>query len=167
LQLLATGLVPFSVYLFVLRGFYALQDTRTPFFLNVFENGINIALAVALFPELGVQGLALAYALAYAIAAVGALALFQRRVVGFGRDVVVTGARATLAAGALAAVAAPVAGAIGADGAGAAAGAAVAAGGAGALVYVVALRLLGASELAAFRALVRRRTFTRVGRVQR
>ena len=32
------GLVGFSVYLFVLRGFYAHQDTRTPFVINLVEN---------------------------------------------------------------------------------------------------------------------------------
>ena len=31
----ALGLVGFSIYLFVLRGFYAHQDTRTPFVINV------------------------------------------------------------------------------------------------------------------------------------
>src|SRR5207248_7483039 len=30
----AVGLLGFSMYLFILRGFYALHDTRTPFFLN-------------------------------------------------------------------------------------------------------------------------------------
>ena len=33
------------VYLFVLRGFYAHQDTRTPFVINVVENVLNIVLA--------------------------------------------------------------------------------------------------------------------------
>ena len=56
LQAFALGLVPFSVYLYTLRGFYALQDTRTPFFVNAFENGANVVLALALFPALGVQG---------------------------------------------------------------------------------------------------------------
>ena len=42
LQALAAALIGFSVYLFTLRGFYALQDTRTPFLVNVFENGANI-----------------------------------------------------------------------------------------------------------------------------
>ena len=55
---LSIGLVSFSVYLYALRGFYVLQDTRTPFWINAIENAINIALAVALFPSLGVQGLA-------------------------------------------------------------------------------------------------------------
>ena len=61
LQAFAIGLVPFSVYLYAMRGFYALQDTRTPFLVNAFENGCNIVLALALFPSLGVQGLALAW----------------------------------------------------------------------------------------------------------
>jgi len=36
LQAFAISLVPFSVYLYVMRAFYALQDTRTPFVLNAF-----------------------------------------------------------------------------------------------------------------------------------
>ena len=44
----ALGLIGFSMYLFVLRGFYALQDTRTPFLVNCVENALNIVLAVIL-----------------------------------------------------------------------------------------------------------------------
>jgi putative peptidoglycan lipid II flippase len=79
---MALGLLGFSVYLFVLRGFYALKDTKTPFLLNVLENGINIVLAVALIGPLGVQGLALAYAGAYSVAAVAAVVVLRRRVGG-------------------------------------------------------------------------------------
>ena len=50
------GLLSFSAYLFTLRGFYAMQDTRTPFLLNCLENGLNIVLAIALYPAFGVQG---------------------------------------------------------------------------------------------------------------
>ncbi|HLF41603.1 MAG TPA: murein biosynthesis integral membrane protein MurJ [Acidimicrobiia bacterium] len=75
----AAGLLPFSLYLYALRGFYALRDTRTPFLLNCFENGLNIALALVLEPSLGVPGLALAYAGAYAVAAVVALRALHRR----------------------------------------------------------------------------------------
>ena len=46
LQAFAVGLPGFSVYLYVLRGFYAHGDARTPFIINVFENLVNIALAV-------------------------------------------------------------------------------------------------------------------------
>ena len=75
----ALGLLPFSLYLYALRGFYAFRDTRTPFVLNCFENGLNIALAFALQPWLGVPGLAYAYAGAYAVAAVAALGVLSRR----------------------------------------------------------------------------------------
>jgi putative peptidoglycan lipid II flippase len=60
---LSIGLVGFSVYLFVLRGFYAHQDTRTPFVLNVGENLLNIVFAFLLVGRWGVLGLGLAYAL--------------------------------------------------------------------------------------------------------
>jgi hypothetical protein len=33
----SVGLVGFSVYLFVLRGFYAHGDAKTPFVINLFE----------------------------------------------------------------------------------------------------------------------------------
>lgn len=80
LACLAVGLLGYSVYLFTLRAFYALKDTRTPFLLNVAENGLNIALAFALQPWLGVPGLALSYALAYAVAAVLAVRALEKRI---------------------------------------------------------------------------------------
>lgn len=76
----AVGLVGFSIYLFALRCFYALQDTRTPFLLNVVENTLNIVLAVALVGRYGVQGLAVAYSVAYSVGAVAALAALRKRV---------------------------------------------------------------------------------------
>ena len=82
LAAMALGLVGFSVYLFVLRGFYALKDTKTPFFLNLFENAVNIALAFALVGRLGVQGLALAYAGAYSLAGLAAIVTLRRRLGG-------------------------------------------------------------------------------------
>lgn len=66
---MAIGLVGFSVYLFVLRGFYAKGDTRTPFIINMVENAINITLAVVLVDALDVFGLGLAFAIAYLIGA--------------------------------------------------------------------------------------------------
>jgi putative peptidoglycan lipid II flippase len=76
----ALGLLGFSLYLFVLRGFYALHDTRTPFFLNLVENGLNIVLAFALIGRWGAQGLAFSYSVAYMVAAVAAFAALRRRV---------------------------------------------------------------------------------------
>ena len=76
---LAIGLVGFSVFLFTLRGFYANHDTRTPFMLNLFENTLNIVLAVLLVGPFGVAGLGTALGLAYLIAAVAAVVVLQRR----------------------------------------------------------------------------------------
>jgi putative peptidoglycan lipid II flippase len=76
----ACGLVGFSVYLYTLRAFYAMRDTRTPFWLNVVENALNIALAVPLVRAMGVEGLALAYAIAYTVSAVMALVALGRAV---------------------------------------------------------------------------------------
>ncbi len=84
LQTFALGLVGFSIYLYALRGFYAMKDTKTPFLLNVFENGLNIVLALALVGPLGVQGLGLAYAGAYLVAAVVALVVLRARIGGLG-----------------------------------------------------------------------------------
>jgi putative peptidoglycan lipid II flippase len=84
--LFALGLVPFSLYLYALRGFYALHDTRTPFVLNCWENLINVGLAVALYPWFGVQGLALSFSVAYAVAAVMALRSLGGRTGGLGLD---------------------------------------------------------------------------------
>lgn len=80
LAMFGLGLFGYSVYLYTLRGFYALRDTRTPFFVNVFENVVNIAAAFALEPLLGVDGLALAYSIAYTAAAAVAVLALRRRV---------------------------------------------------------------------------------------
>ena len=76
----ALGLIGFSLYLYALRGFYAFHDTRTPFFLNLVENAVNVVLAFALVGRYGVQGVAFSYSVAYLLAAVLALAVLRRRV---------------------------------------------------------------------------------------
>lgn len=97
------GLLGFSVYLLVLRGFYAFKDTRTPFLLNLVENGVNIGAALALVGVLGVQGLALAYALAYSVGAVLSLAALRRRIGGLdGRRTVASTSRMAAAAAVMA-----------------------------------------------------------------
>jgi putative peptidoglycan lipid II flippase len=158
LQAFAISLVPFSVYLYAMRAFYALQDTRTPFMLNAFENGLNVVLAIALFPHLGVQGLALAWSGAYLVAAVGAMLVLRRRIGGVpGAAAMRSAARAGIAALAMAAVAAPLAGAIGRSSPAVALLATAVAGGAGAVVYVVTLLVLRSDELASLVGLVRGR----------
>jgi len=75
---LSIGLVGFSLYLFVLRGFYSHGNTRTPFLINCAENVLNIVLAVLLVGRLDVLGLGLAFAIAYLVSAIVALEVLHR-----------------------------------------------------------------------------------------
>jgi putative peptidoglycan lipid II flippase len=116
LAMFAVGLLGFSLYLFTLRGFYARRDTRTPFFLNVVENALNIVLALALEPWLGVKGLALALALAYSISAILALIALRLRVglIG-GRRLVLAVGKIALACAAMAVALVIVVNAVGSE----------------------------------------------------
>lgn len=76
------GLIGFSGYLYTVRAMYAHLDTRTPFLVNLLENAINIGLAILLYPSMGVRGLALAWTVAYAVAAVVAWCILDARVGG-------------------------------------------------------------------------------------
>ena len=80
---LALGLGAFSIYMFLLRGFYAHKDTKTPFKINVVENLINIVLAVVLVDRYGVLGLGLAFALAYVVSSLWAMQILSYKVPGF------------------------------------------------------------------------------------
>ena len=95
----AVGMFTLSAYLFILRGFYAHNDTRTPFVLNVFENGLNIVVALILVVPLGVPGLAWSFTAAYFVAAVLALYVLSVKVRGVdARGIVVSLGRIALAA---------------------------------------------------------------------
>ncbi|MHB1911965.1 MAG: lipid II flippase MurJ, partial [Acidimicrobiales bacterium] len=80
--LLALGLPGFCVFLLLVRTYQAMKDARTPFLLYLLENTINVVGAVALFPSLGVRGLALSVSIAYTVAAVVALVSLRRRLEG-------------------------------------------------------------------------------------
>ncbi len=68
------GLVPFSMLHVLRRTFYALEDTRTPFFVTVFQSALFVAgaLAVALLPT---QYIALGIAAVTTVAGVAQTAL--------------------------------------------------------------------------------------------
>ena len=76
----ALGLVGFSIYLFVLRIFYAHQDARTPFVINVGENVLNIVFALVFVGRWGLLGLGLAFGLAYLVASLWALQVLALQV---------------------------------------------------------------------------------------
>ncbi|GEB59524.1 murein biosynthesis integral membrane protein MurJ [Streptomyces gardneri] len=65
------GLIPYSVQYVVLRGFYAYEDTRTPFYNTVIVAAVNAAasaLCYVLLPaQWAVVGMAASYGLAYAV----------------------------------------------------------------------------------------------------
>lgn len=157
LLMFAVGLPAFSVYLYTLRGFYSMQDTRTPFLVNCFENALNIAAALLLYPALGIPGLALAFALAYAVAAVVALAVMARRLAGLrGRQIGSTAARVLLVAAAVAGVSWTVADRLGHATPQDAIVACLTAGATGFVVAIGGLRLLRVHELGELRDAFRR-----------
>jgi putative peptidoglycan lipid II flippase len=88
LELLALGLPGFCIYLLAILAFQSMRDTRTPFFLYLLENGLNIVLAFAFRNMLGAKGLALSLAVAYSVSAVAALLVLRARVGGLGGLVV-------------------------------------------------------------------------------
>ena len=103
LVMFAVGLLPFSMYLFAMRAFYARHDTFTPFWINCVENAVNIGLAFPLYAWLGIPGLALAFALAYFVGAALALFVLHDRLGGIeGRRIATTIGKALVAGAAVA-----------------------------------------------------------------
>lgn len=79
------GLVPFSTTFLVQRAFYALSDTRTPFFVQLLQSSLFVggALAVLLLPLSAIAaGVALVTSLAGTAQALVMLALLRRRLGG-------------------------------------------------------------------------------------
>jgi putative peptidoglycan lipid II flippase len=80
------GLVAFSGQHLVLRGFYALEDTRTPALLQIVIAGVNVGLALAAYAwlplHLKLAGMAAAYALAYVVGLQVSVRLLSRRLDG-------------------------------------------------------------------------------------
>lgn len=104
------GLVPFSVVYICLRGFYALEDTRTPFWIAVVFSCLWLMLAFPLFRVAGAGGqqigaLALAYGIGYWITLIIAWVLLRRRLGSLdSRATMKSVAKLLLAAGVAAAV---------------------------------------------------------------
>lgn len=78
------GLPAFTLFYVLLRGFYALEDTRTPFFITVAFSAVMLALAFPLFSVMSgggtqIAALALAYSLAYWVGLVIAWIVLARR----------------------------------------------------------------------------------------
>jgi putative peptidoglycan lipid II flippase len=72
LMAFSLGLIPYSAQFVMLRGFYAYEDTRTPFVIALWIGIANAALAFAAFKILGntpwaVAGMCAAYSISYLI----------------------------------------------------------------------------------------------------
>ncbi|WP_240181614.1 murein biosynthesis integral membrane protein MurJ [Nocardioides sp. 616] len=86
LRLFGIGLVLFTVHYLMLRGFYALERTRTVFFIQCAVAGTNVVAAVLLVREASAVGtspaLVIAYATAYLVGSVVSYAVLRRTLGG-------------------------------------------------------------------------------------
>ena len=87
LRVWAPGIFFFSTFYVLLRGFYALGDTKTPMLINIAGFAVNVTLdllVVALVdePRLMIAGLAAGHAVSYAAASVLAIRAISRRIGG-------------------------------------------------------------------------------------
>ncbi|MFJ4666488.1 murein biosynthesis integral membrane protein MurJ [Kitasatospora purpeofusca] len=86
LSAFALGLIPYSAQYVMLRGFYAYEDTRTPFSNTVWvaacQAGFSLLCWVLLPPEWTVTGMAFGYGLAYAIGVTVAVPKLKKKIGG-------------------------------------------------------------------------------------
>lgn len=104
----ALGLLPFALFYTLLRGWYAVEDTRTPFLITVVYNIIAIPLTLVLFglapTNLAVAALALAYGFAYWLTLGIAWWWLRRRIGGLQTRQTVAAVTRMVIAGVLAAI---------------------------------------------------------------
>jgi putative peptidoglycan lipid II flippase len=163
----APGLVLFTVHYCMLRGFYADEDTKTPFFVQLGLSATNIGAALAFTatapPSWIAALLALAYALAYLVGVVASASALSRRV-GPIFDATMTRFIVRLAIAVAVSAAVMLAAVRGLDEAGVSGDTASSAlvvgaiaGGAGAIGYLGAARVVGLGEIRALLGALRRR----------
>ena len=146
-------MIAFCIHFLMLRGFYAREDTRTPFFIQVVVASVNIVLAVTLThgvdPDQVAARLALAYGLGYVVGSILSVTILSMRIgrvidretlVFVGQLVVCCAAAAAVMLGLLAVIDAP-------DRPLPALGATLGAGVPGGLAFLLAARLVGLDQL--------------------
>jgi len=95
LQWWAAGLFFFAAFMFVLRAFYSLKDTRTPMLVNLALTVPHIGLYAILttgalgFSGIGLVGIPISDAMFYAAAFVVLIFLLRRKIGGFGGNTLV------------------------------------------------------------------------------
>ncbi len=74
------GLFAYAVFQYVVRAFYALEDTGTPFRLVAVQQAIVVVLGFVLSSTFGIVGLAVAFSTAYVVSAVLGFRAFALRI---------------------------------------------------------------------------------------
>jgi len=84
IQAFSIAMIAFTIHYLMLRGFYATEDTRTPFFIQVVIAAVNVGVALALTssvePARVAMMLALAYGIAYVVGAILSTTLLSRAI---------------------------------------------------------------------------------------
>lgn len=156
-QAFSLAMVTFTIHYLMLRGFYANEDNRAPFFIQVVIAAVNIGLAVTLTsmvgPAMVAPMLALSYGIAYLVGSIISITWLSRsigRIVD--REMILFAIRLTYATGLAAFVALGVS--FGLDAAGVEPTRAVGglitttvAGGAAVVTYVAAAKVVGLTQL--------------------
>jgi putative peptidoglycan lipid II flippase len=88
LMALALGLIPFSAQFVMLRGFYAYEDSRTPFVVTAWGTGVNALLTLLAYYSLrsttwAMAGMCVAYVLSCTVAMVITGLRLRRKLPGF------------------------------------------------------------------------------------
>ncbi|ETA71101.1 murein biosynthesis integral membrane protein MurJ [Actinospica robiniae] len=114
LMAFSLGLIPYSAFFVMLRGFYAYEDTKTPFILALWIGIANAALAYLSYLLLGntqwaVAGMCAAYSISYLIGLIVTATRLHTLVGSFdGRRVTRVHVKLCVAAGLAAAISGPV-----------------------------------------------------------
>ena len=80
--LMAIGLYAYAAFQQIMRAFYARQDTKTPWIVNIAAVAINIAVDIPLYRAMGVPGLALGHTISYVCALIYGGLLLRKRLGG-------------------------------------------------------------------------------------
>lgn len=156
LQMFAIGILPFAAWVLFLRAFYAMQDSRTPFMLNLIEVGTTIVLDIPFFWLWKIEGLALAHTCGYIIGSLVAGIALSRRTEGLGgRHTMVQIFRVLLASAAAGLAMWGVASAVNFSGWMRAPAQIVAGLAVGAVVFFVAAKVMRVEDLSVYKRLLR------------
>jgi putative peptidoglycan lipid II flippase len=165
LMALAPGLIPFSAQFVMMRGFYAYEDTRTPFMITAWITAANVAIGLLAYVTLRTTpwvmvGLCIASTLTYTLGAIMTGRKLRRRLRGVeGRRIARTHLKLGAASVAAALVAAPVAAVVSAQLAGTVGNAAALLGGGAVfgVLFLMVSRKLHIEEVASLARVVRTR----------